>query len=74
MRKKHHSTRKQNTTTRKPTKYAVPPNGQWRHKTIVGPSHPPRVTSQATNQIIGAVVIGTSLLYMLQNTKVNLTC
>ena len=44
------------------TKYAIPPNRQWRHKTIMGPIHPPRITSQATNQIIDTIVIGTSLL------------
>ena len=43
----------------------VPPNCQWHHKAIVGPSHPPRITSQATDQIVGAVIIGTSLLNML---------
>ena len=47
------------------TKYAVPPNRQWHHKTIVGPSHPPRITSQDTDPIVGAIVIGTSLLNML---------
>ena len=36
--------------------YAAPPNPQWHPKTIVGPSHPPHITSQATDQIIGSIV------------------